>query len=147
MAERLDVTGTSRTAAPIPRAVTRNFAPTPYPGMEEVTFTIAAVMAAIPAYERFGACHTPPTRSARATLCVVNVLDVAFWSTPYDSEAWGPELAYMASMVDAMRSGVEFPPLVVFNRGGEPFVDDGFHRISAALAAGVDTMLAFVFPA
>lgn len=47
---------------------------------------------------------------------------------------------------DAMRAGAVFPPIVVFEDGGECILVDGFHRIEAYRAAGITTIPADILP-
>ena len=47
---------------------------------------------------------------------------------------------------EAMRAGAVFPPVVVFFDGETYWLADGFHRLAAALAAELETLLAEVRP-
>lgn len=59
-----------------------------------------------------------------------------------------PRAAISADVVDeyaeAMREGVAFPPVVVYNDGETYWLADGFHRYHAAQAAGLDSIRAEV---
>lgn len=43
---------------------------------------------------------------------------------------------------EEMRKGAQFPPVVVFSADGKLLVADGFHRVKAALEAGLETVAA-----
>jgi ParB-like chromosome segregation protein Spo0J len=43
-----------------------------------------------------------------------------------------------------MAAGAKFPPVVVFHGGRKYWLADGFHRVDAAEAAGLDKILAEV---
>jgi len=45
-----------------------------------------------------------------------------------------------------MRRGDEFPPIQLARVGGELCVIDGFHRVEAARAAGIETIPAYISP-
>lgn len=50
------------------------------------------------------------------------------------------DLFTIAEYAEAMRAGAEFPPVVVFSDGAKFWLADGFHRVKAALQAGLQTI-------
>ena len=50
----------------------------------------------------------------------------------------------IADYAEAVRAGVNFPPVIVFDDGEHIWLADGFHRIEAAQAAGQTAILADV---
>jgi hypothetical protein len=46
----------------------------------------------------------------------------------------------MAEFVEAMLLGADFPPVTVFKDGSTYWLADGFHRVSAAKQAGLETI-------
>jgi hypothetical protein len=50
----------------------------------------------------------------------------------------------VAEFAEAMQLGADFPPVVLFKDGSTFWLADGFHRVTAAKQAGLDTILAEV---
>jgi len=52
--------------------------------------------------------------------------------------------ATVAEYAEAMKDGVEFPPIITFHDGSHHWLADGFHRVMAANTAGVTGLSAMV---
>jgi hypothetical protein len=50
----------------------------------------------------------------------------------------------VAEFAEAMQLGADFPPVILFQDGSSFWLADGFHRVTAAKQAGLDTILAEV---
>lgn len=121
-----------------------------------VTYTPDQLIYQVGGYSGVGSCWDAPPEGSVARLGRIAISDVAHHSA--DAHAWEfeEEEEYMRNMVDDMAMALSkgqaylenyFPPLVIFRADdGKTFlVDDGFHRISAAVAADVKHFLAFIF--
>lgn len=133
--------------------------PTPIPiewiEDENLTYTADDLIHQVGGYSGVGSCWDAPS-TPTARLGRIRISDVSYWSDDALNWPFEEEESYMQEMVRDMKDALaisqekmeeNFPPLIVFRAsdGRQLLVDDGYHRISAALAAGVEKFHAFIF--